>query len=105
MRTRRHQRRRRDRGTEGLHDERVPLVRWSRLATACALIAVAIIWLALDNHFGVVDRTVPVTPTVPGSRGVPRLGPPQPIVGGSIQAALRRPPVQVGQRPTPPATH
>lgn len=105
MRARRDQRRNRDRGTEGLHDERVPLVRWSRLATAFALIGVAIIWLALDNHFGVVDRTVVATPTVPGSRAVPQLGTPQPIVGGNIDAALRSTVLQVGDRPAPRGSH
>jgi hypothetical protein len=70
-----------------------------------APIGVAIVWLALDNHFGVVDRTVVVTPTVPGGRAAPRLGTPQPIVGGSIDAVQRGTALQIGNRPAPRGSH
>jgi hypothetical protein len=74
----------RDPDEEGLYDEHVAIVRWSRLGPGLFLIAVAIILLFVENHAGIVStgrngaRAPARTPNIPGMA--------TPLTTGSVTA-------------------
>lgn len=73
---------------EQLHDERVWRVRPGRLATGGAMIVIAIIWLVLDNIYGVHEKPISTQPAKSPAITVPSLGTQQPFKGGLANARL-----------------
>jgi len=71
-----------------VYSERVALIRWPRIWFSLTMILVAIIWIAIDNRLGIVDRTLAPTPTVFARKAVPALATPQVVAGIEVNAKL-----------------
>jgi len=77
-----------DDGGEGLYDERVPLVRPGRLIAGGVMIAIAVVWIVVENLMGLNGKPTAMpgrTTVVPTA---PALATPQAFAGGRVNAAL-----------------
>jgi Domain of unknown function (DUF4352) len=63
-------------------DERVPIIRWSRIAIGGGLIFVVIVLIVIENHFGLVAKPLP--DSVPSGKATQLLGMATPIEAGGL---------------------
>jgi hypothetical protein len=100
---------RRLRGTDDPDDappeERMRPIRWGRVAVGLVMIVVAIIWLILDNRFGIVVTTRTTTPTAVMSRAVPALGTPQALGGVQVNVKVEGKTTSVAGKQAPAHAH
>jgi hypothetical protein len=85
--------------------ERIVPIRWGRIITGLAMIVVAIVWLILDNHFGIVDTTRTATPTAIMSKAVPALGTPQALHSVQVNVKVEGKTTSAGGKQAPAHAH
>ncbi|MGH2409433.1 MAG: hypothetical protein ACRDGS_03585, partial [Chloroflexota bacterium] len=77
-----------DDGREGLYDERVRLVRPGRLIAGGVMIAIAIVWLVIENLMGLNGKQAATPGQTTPVPTIPALATPQAFSGGRVNAAL-----------------
>lgn len=97
--------RRADEQDDRPREERVWPIRWGRVVAGLAMIAIAIIWLILDNHFGIVDSTRVATPTAILSKAVPAVATPQASGAITVNVKVAGSETSIGGLHAPAGSH